>query len=143
MDAYLPIKELTESGYALTLRALSEGLTDGMYGLDGGAYAFVSSYETKALEDGLYEAHKEYTDVQVILEGQEIIGVMTLDEMRKGECVKPYEYDIELYKTQGGMLKTLGRGEYLILTPNDAHMPGVNGEPSRNRKLVIKVPYKA
>ena len=30
-----------------------------------------------------------------------------------------------------------------ILTPNEAHMPGVSREPSKNRKLVIKVPYKA
>ena len=140
---YLPIKELTESGYELTLRALSESLSDGRYELTDGAYAFISGYETKPLEEGLYEAHKEYTDVQVILEGKEIIGVMSLDEMRAGECVKEYVYDIELYKASGGKLVDLARGDYLILTPMEAHMPGVSREPSKNRKLVIKVPYKA
>ena len=143
MEIYESIRELTESGYALTIKALNEKMADGRYELDGGAYAFISSYETKPLEEGLYEAHKEYTDVQVILEGKEIIGVMSLDEMRAGECKKEYEYDVELYKTKGGKLLEIVKGGYVILTPSEAHMPGVSREPSRNRKLVIKVPYKA
>ena len=141
MDKYLPIKELSPSGYALTVKALTEELLDGSYELDNGAYAFISSYVTKDIKEGLYEAHKAYTDVQIILHGQEIIGVMTLEEMLKGECVKPYEYDIELYKSEGGELHLLEVGDYLILTPNDAHMPGVNRKATQMRKLVLKIPY--
>ncbi|MBQ8177985.1 MAG: YhcH/YjgK/YiaL family protein [Clostridia bacterium] len=76
--------------------------------------SFITSYETKPVAEGLYEAHKDYTDVQLILSGSEIIGVMPIDEMYKGECVKPYEYDIELYRVSGGNLIELGVGDYLI-----------------------------
>lgn len=143
MDKYLPIKNLSKSGYSLTLEALAGRREDGRYELDDGAYAFISSYVTKDIKEGLYEAHKEYTDVQIILSGREIIGVVPLDEMRKGECVKPYEYDIELYKVEGGTLNELGVGDYLILTPNDAHMPGVSETPTETRKLVLKIPFNA
>ena len=137
---YLKIKELTQDGYELTLKALAGELTDGRYELSNGAYAFITSYQTKLIEDGLYEAHKDYTDIQLILSGKEIIGVMPLEEMYKGECVKPYEYDIELYRVSGGKFYELGVGDYLVLTPLDAHMPGVSNEVVPMRKLVIKVP---
>ena len=65
----------------------------------------------------------------------------SLETMKKGECVKPYEYDIELYKVEGGKLNVLESGDYLILTPNDAHMPGVSEQPTAMRKLVLKIPY--
>lgn len=143
MDKYLPIKELSQSGYDLTIKALKGELEDGRYELDNGAYAFLTSYVTKPLKEGVYEAHKAYTDVQIIISGREIIGVTTLEEMKKGECVKPYEYDIELYKVEGGILNVLEAGDYLILTPNDAHMPGVSATPTQMKKLVIKIPHKA
>ena len=142
MDKYLPIKELSPSGYALALKALQNALADGRYDLEDGAYAFISTYKTKSIEEGLYEAHKEYTDVQLILEGKEIIGVTSLDEMHRGECVKPYEYDIELYRVSGGKLYNLEVGDYLILTPNDGHMPGVSETPATTKKLVLKIPYR-
>lgn len=141
MDKYLPIKELSATGYELTLKALSGVMEDGRYELDNGAYAFISSYVTKGIKEGLYEAHKAFTDVQIILSGKETIGVCSLETMKKGECVKPYEYDIELYKVEGGKLNVLESGDYLILTPNDAHMPGVSEQPTAIRKLVLKIPY--
>ena len=141
MDKYLPIKELSATGYELTLKALSGAMEDGRYELDNGAYAFISSYVTKDIKEGLYEAHKAFTDVQIILSGKETIGVCSLETMKKGECVKPYEYDIELYKVEGGKLNVLESGDYLILTPNDAHMPGVSEQPTAMRKLVLKIPY--
>lgn len=140
VDKYQSILEVCPSGYALAKKALLGELADGRYELDGGAYAFITSYKTKPVAEGLYEAHKDYTDVQLILSGSEIIGVMPLDEMYKGECVKPYEYDIELYRVSGGNLIELGVGDYLILTPNDAHMPGMSETPRAMRKLVIKIP---
>lgn len=142
MEKYLAIKEISQSGYELALKALSEKLSDGRYELEEGAYAFISSYVTKPIQEGLYEAHNEYTDVQLILEGREIIGVMPTEDMRKGECVKPYEYDIELYRVSGGKLCNLEVGDYLILTPNDGHMPGVSETPAPARKLVLKIPYR-
>ncbi len=137
---YLPIKALNESAYDLVLRALEEDLADGKYDLENGAYAFVSTYVTKPIKDGLYEAHRAFTDVQLILQGQEIIGITSISKMHEGECVKEYEYDIELYRVSGGNLNVLSSGDYLILTSQNAHMPGVSHNPSTTKKLVIKIP---
>ncbi len=142
MDKYLPIKNLSKSGYELALKALDGTLTDGRYELTDGAYAFLSTYDTKPISEGLYEAHKAYTDVQLIVEGEEIIGVTTIAKMHEGVCVKAYEYDIELYKVEGGDLHRLKCGDFLILTSLDAHMPGVSEAPAKTRKLVIKIPEK-
>ncbi len=142
MDKFLPIKNLSPSGYELALKALKGELTDGRYDLENGAYAFLSTYVTKPISEGLYEAHKEYTDVQLIVDGVELIGVTGLEKMHSGVCVKEYEYDIELYKVEGGELHELKRGEFLILTSSDAHMPGISHTPAETRKLVIKIPEK-
>lgn len=141
MDKYLPIKELSESGYNFALKALKGELNDGTYDLEEGAFAFITSYETKPFSEGLFEAHKKYIDVQLILSGEEVIATMPLKEMYKGECVKKYVHDIELYRIEdSGKRHYLKPADYLILYPEDAHMPGVSESPTKMRKAVIKIP---
>ena len=137
------LKSLSQSGYEFALRILEEGVFDGRHELEGGAYANVMTYETKTV--GTYEAHREYIDVQIILSGREVIAVETVDAMRKHRCLSPYgeKGDIEIYEAnEGGKDFLLERGDFLILMPSDAHMPGVaaDGTPETVHKAVIKIP---
>ncbi|MBO5775953.1 MAG: YhcH/YjgK/YiaL family protein [Clostridia bacterium] len=141
MDKYQPIRELNESGYHFALKALQGEFEDGTYELQEGSFAFITSYETKPFSEGLFEAHKKFIDVQLILSGEEVIATMPTSEMHKGECVKPYVHDIELYRTEWeGTRHYLKPTDYLILYPEDAHMPGVSESPTKMRKAVIKIP---
>ena len=144
MDKYASIKAICESGYDFVNNALQNGVENGKYPLEGGAYAVVSEYVTKAIEDAKFEAHKKFIDVQLILSGKEIIGVMPTERMRLGKCIGEYnpEKDVELYRECGEYdAKVLEPGDFLILYPEDGHMPGVHADgPCDMKKIVLKIP---
>ena len=144
MDKYASIKAICESGYDFVNNALQNGVENGKYPLEGGAYAVVSEYVTKAVEDAKFESHKKFIDVQLILSGKEIIGVMPTERMRLGKCIGEYnpEKDVELYRECGEYeANVLEPGDFLILYPEDGHMPGVHADgPSEMKKIVLKIP---
>ena len=144
MDKYASIKELTLGGYDFVNKALQNGVENGKYPLEDGAYAVVSEYETKSVEDAKFEAHKKFIDVQLILSGREVIGVMPTERMRLGNCIGEYnpEKDVELYRECGDYdAKLLEAGDFLILYPEDGHMPGVHADgPCDMKKIVLKIP---
>ena len=137
------LQALSPSGYEFFLKTEKEDVALGRHELEGGAYANVMAYESKV--SGTYEAHKAYIDVQIILSGREVIGVETLEVMHAHECVRPYDEaaDIEVYAgNDDGTSVLLEKGDFLILMPTDAHMPGIaaEGKPTPVKKAVIKIP---
>ena len=144
MEKYESIKKLSPSGYEFVIKALASGVENGKYPLESGAYAVVSEYETKSLADAKFEAHRKYIDVQLILAGEEIIGVMPTERMREGVCIGEYnpDKDIELYRECGEYeANPLSAGDFIILYPEDGHMPAVHKDaPSHIKKIVFKIP---
>lgn len=144
MDKYLEIKSLSPSAYDFVISALKNGVENGKYPLEDGAYAVVSEYVTKPVAEAKFEAHRKYADVQLILSGEEIIGVMPTERMRLGSCIAEYnpEKDVELYRDCGEYeAKLLRAGDFLILAPEDGHMPGVHADgPCEMKKIVLKLP---
>ncbi len=137
------LKSLSQSGYDFARRVLCEDIADGRYELEDGAFANVMTYETKTCST--YEAHRDYIGVQIILSGRERIDVEPLDVMHAHQCVYPYgeKGDAEVYESNDeGTRFLLEKGDFLILMPSDAHMPGVSadGTPERVQKAVIKIP---
>lgn len=111
----------------------------GKYQIDGDKiFAVVSEYETKNLEQGLWEAHKKYIDIQYIISGKERMGYCCIDDMK--EAV-PYneEKDIIFMKGQGDFL-TINKGAFALFTPQDAHMPNIRTDSSQCvKKLLVKI----
>lgn len=105
--------------------------------LDGdNIYYMVQEYETAL--DKKVEAHYKYIDIQAVLEGEEIIGVAPITTEKTIEEDMP-EKDCCLYKceTQPIFMKP---SYFLVLYPNDLHMPGVSvNAPAHCRKVVIKI----
>ena len=91
----------------------------------------------------LYIFGMRYVDVQLIISGEEKICVQSLDVMKEGKCLQEYtdESDVELYESNNkGIEHILKSGEYMIIYPEDAHMPGVCVDtPIEVKKAVIKV----
>lgn len=142
---YELIKELSPEAYEFALKAVADGIEDGRYDFSDGAFAAVSTYETKLRSDACYEAHRQYIDVQLMINGREIIGVEHIDVMHKYECIKPFEDgDLELYVYNNeGIDNVITNGEFMILRPEDAHMPAVCiGKPGMVQKIVFKIPVK-
>lgn len=137
------IKKLSKDAYDFAKRLFSENVSDGRYDISDTVWANVFTHTTKPLPEAKYEAHRQYVDVQLIISGEEKICVQSLDVMKEGKCLQEYtdESDVELYESNNkGIEHILKSGEYMILYPEDAHMPGVCVDtPIEVKKAVIKV----
>jgi len=102
-------------------------------------YAMHQRYSPKSDEGRLYENHKEYIDVQFVLEGDEIIRVTDVGDLIVAQEYNP-ESDAALYEKADGTDVKLGSGDFVILYPHDAHIPQLQSHhPSDVKKIVIKV----
>ncbi|GAB6167851.1 YhcH/YjgK/YiaL family protein [Clostridium carnis] len=112
----------------------------GVHKIDGeNFYYVVSEYETKNKEDGAYEAHKKYIDIQYMKSGEERIYYNNVKDL---EVVTEYNEENDFY-----MLKGEDNGSILLAEeyaavyfPEDGHMPGIsNIETKKIRKVIVKV----
>lgn len=82
------------------------------------------------------EAHRDYLDIHVLLEGSERIGWKNLEDC--GEPSKAYdqEGDYMLFDQPATSYVDLRPGQFAIVWPEDAHAPLI-GE-GKVRKLIVK-----
>ncbi len=131
--------------FALALEFLKrEDLSDlpaDTYELDGkNVYVMVQEADLKNWEEGKWESHFRYADIQMPISGRETIGVACAD----GAPVLipcPEGKDVQFIDCPAGHKLTLGPKEMMILFPQDAHKPGVAPSDSERhvKKAVAKV----
>jgi len=110
--------------------------------LTGGAFALEQVYLTKARPDGFFESHRKFIDVQVVVEGEEVLELVEISRLPEGT---PYDAERDFIKYANyatASLLRLNAGEAAIFFPTDGHMPGLRpgGVAGLVRKTVIKVP---
>lgn len=115
-------------------------LSAGRQAIDGDdVFALVNLYDTKAVADSKWEAHRKYIDIQYMVSGTERIGVAPLADL---EVTKTYDDkdDYLLLAGKGTMLQ-MRAGLFAVFYPHDAHMPNVSPAetPVKVRKVVVKV----
>jgi YhcH/YjgK/YiaL family protein len=100
-------------------------------------YALVSEYSTKPLAQGRWEAHRRYIDLHCVVQGTERIGYAPAELLR----AEPYNEEKDIMWLRGeGQFATLGPGDFMILFPHDAHMPGIALDaPAPVKKVVVKI----
>jgi biofilm protein TabA len=116
-----------------------EALHNGRNELCRGAYASVDNYVTVEESNKRIECHRKYIDIQMVLAGEELIGVCQRDA-----CSVSEEYDslhdVEFVEGETGNVR-LNINNFIILFPHDAHRPGVFYKtPCNIRKAVFKIP---
>ncbi|MEM8549645.1 MAG: YhcH/YjgK/YiaL family protein [Verrucomicrobiota bacterium] len=123
--------------YLIDLRA---DAYPGEYELQGrDIFAIISCYETQPVTDKDFESHRNYLDLQYILEGEEILYHSPLDCL--SESV-PYDEERDLIFYQGIAEQALimRPGYFCVLFPQDAHIPGCHCTGiSTVKKVVVKV----
>jgi YhcH/YjgK/YiaL family protein len=110
----------------------------GRHEIDGtNLYALVQEYDTKLKEQGKWEAHRRYIDLQYVTQGAEGFGYANIHHLQQGE----YDAAKDFLPLHGeGDFITVKSGSFILLMPEDAHMPGmVIGEPAPIRKTVLKI----
>lgn len=112
--------------------------------VEGKVYANIQEYTTKPLEEGKFEAHKKYVDIQFMIKGEEKMGAGNIEDF---EEVTEYneEKDIVFLQPKAGVedrLKFVNvkEREFTIFYPQDAHMPSLAIEnPAPIRKVIVKI----
>lgn len=91
-------------------------------------------YETKESHEALWESHRKYLDIHVVLEGEEYINISDIKQMRSS---KKYEDDYELFigNTQHSIL--MKPGYFLVLFPHEVHQTGIKIKTSKNVKKIV------
>ena len=104
---------------------------------DDDLFALVQEYQSKPRAEGFWEAHRQYADVQFVVSGTEQIGYAPIAALEAGE----YDEDKDFLKLDGqGAFVEMGPGFFMILFPQDGHMPGLAIEaPAPVKKVVVKV----
>ncbi len=136
---YFGLGERIEKGFKFLIETDFANKENGKYDIDGeDAFAIVDSYNSKTPEMGKWEAHKKYLDIQLVAEGTEKIGFGKMKDMTVTQ-----EYNDEkdiMFLTGKGDFVTVEKGYFMILFPDDIHMPGMAiDNPSPVKKVVVKV----
>lgn len=123
------------------LDSISSDSEEKRYEIQGdNIYAIIASYNTK--KPHKFEAHREYVDIQCLLEGQEIIESTALNGLTVDIPYDPEE-DVGFYvKTDSRkIISHLMPGIFIAFFPQDAHMPGVSvgNSPTIVKKVVVKI----
>ena len=110
----------------------------GRYEVDGDAmYVLVQEYDTKLKEAGKWEAHRRYIDLQYLVQGAEGMGYANIHDLEQGEYIAEKDF-LPLFGE--GTQIALKSGYFVLLFPEDAHMPSMAlGESKPARKIVVKI----
>lgn len=116
-----------------------EKLELGRYEIDGDeVFVLIQGYAPKSLEQGKCEAHKNYIDIQYVIEGEEMMGYMPAEN---GQVLEAYdETKDRWFMKWAGDLISFEKGMIGIFFPEDGHMPGLKAEGCQYvKKAVVKV----
>ena len=113
-------------------------LADGTYEVDG--FDLRYNLMTYELNHGFekFEAHRDFIDIQFMVEGSEIMGFNQLDQVEEFEAHP--EGDIWFYHGEMDAVTVEG-DKFALFFPNDAHAPGIMppSGPCKVRKCVFKI----
>ncbi|EKQ56381.1 MULTISPECIES: YhcH/YjgK/YiaL family protein [unclassified Clostridium] len=119
-------------------------LEPGEYNIDGDKiFANVQEYTTQWEDEKKLEAHEKYIDIQLIIEGQEIMGFAPVRDLEIQEDLRT-EKDLMFFKEISDYSRIqFTSGDYAIFFPEDGHKPGCAlNKCSKVKKVVVKVACK-
>lgn len=116
-------------------------LTLGRHDIDGdNVYASVTQNPTKDFDSTTWESHRQYIDLQYVIDGKEQIGVASPQKLT---VVKPYDAKKDVANYSGkGKLYHARPGTFFLFFPSEAHRPNIaDGDKIADKKIVIKIRY--
>jgi len=102
-------------------------------------YVLVQDNTTKPREQGVWESHRKYVDVQFVAAGVEEMGYANIKTLTEKTSYDEKD-DYGLFEGAGSFV-TVPAGSFTIFFPEDGHIPGcaVDDKPAAVRKIVVKV----
>jgi YhcH/YjgK/YiaL family protein len=139
-DSYSGLGERFAKGFAFLRRGGLGELAAGRHEIDGDdVYALVMEVELKPMEEGFWEAHRRYADIQYVVSGVERMGVTDISTLKTSKAYDA-KGDAELFAGSGQSVLVQG-GCFAVFLPQDGHMPGLRpgAEAAKVKKVVVKV----
>lgn len=111
----------------------------GKYEFDGGFF-MVQQGTTEPMNEGIFETHKKYIDVHIILEGSEDVAWAYISDLKE-ETAYDDEKDAAFYKGDTDHIMHVTPGMCYVAYPHDAHMPVRHIDQAQSyTKIVMKLP---
>ena len=140
IGVYKPVLKGLDTGLT-AVRALGEHPETGKYTFEGG-YFLVQEGKTKPLDEGDFEAHRKYIDVQIILEGCEMVGWADIDGLKESAAYDEAKDKI-MYAGEAAQCNTIREGMFWAAFPEDGHKACRHaGAQTTYRKIVMKLPVE-
>ena len=138
--AYKGISVHMDRAIDFILGADFDSLSADRFEVDGSnVFGFIQEPTLRSPAEAQFEAHRKYADIQIALTDGEIMNILPLERVEKWEDFNT-EKDIGFSCVEEkGVSLPLNAGEFMILFPQDAHMPCLKGCAEKTRKVVIKV----
>jgi len=117
----------------------AETLCDGRHNLTLGIYANVSTGPVR--DSGPFEAHRKYADLQLMVEGSEIMEWAHLSDMTNAADYSEAN-DCQFFACQPAAASALKvyPGYFAIFYPQDGHKPLIRLDHETSRKVIFKIP---
>lgn len=137
-ELYYGLGEKFKKAFDFLDEASKNGVENGKHIIDGdNVYANVFEYDT--VSEGVFEAHKDYIDLQFVLDGHEDLYWKNIKD-----CKVTKEYDEEgdclLLDAEDPVVLDLPAGSFVILYPEDVHAPSrVHESVCHVKKIVVKI----
>ena len=136
---YFAIHPLLERGFRFLLETDLTALPPGKHEIEGDRlFALVQEYETIPAEQGRWERHRSYADIQYMESGSERMGYTNVEGLSEIEAYP--EKDLWFLDAgAAGDAVLVPEGSFAVFLPHDAHRPMLAAEsPARVRKIVVK-----
>lgn len=138
-DHYLNISPGIAAGLKFLKTLDFDSLQPGRNDIDGDSlFVMIQQYSTRFPDDGKWESHRRYADIQFVVEGEEQMGYAPLESMtvKTGYVA---ERDCTIYEGAGDFIR-FRKGDFGIFFPQDVHMPSIAvDQPAAVKKAVVKV----
>ena len=104
----------------------------------GDVYATRFAYETLPAEETFFEAHRNFLDIHIMVDGSEGVEIAPPESLTEFDRVEAN--DFYAYRGEGDYKLALSPGDFLVVFPNDAHRIKMCLErPAPVSKVVFKV----
>lgn len=127
-------------GLEEAVKAIAEltDLTPRTVPLSGGNKILIQEYTTKDGNAQQVEAHREFLDLQYIIEGEELVGWAPLDTLTPADEYNPVK-DKQMFTGHVDFMR-IPAGYCYVVYPEDGHMPGSHLDaPKTSKKLIVKL----
>ena len=138
-EQYYGLSDRIEKALKYLVNADLENIEIGKHEIQGkDIFVVVSEYETKNVEQGKWEAHRKYIDIQYVVSGEEKIGYGNINEMK---IIDEYNEEKDVLFLEGkGDLLLVNKGTFALFAPQDVHMPGIQLNNGQHvKKIVVKI----